>query len=310
MKRISLFTLTVLFAVLLIVPVEAKTGTKAWLNGYIVDENVPIFQESGKTYIPMDKVGEYYGSYVRRKPDINGLLIFKASALDSGDVLVLEQGSKVSTDESEQITARYSEAPRVINGYYYQTLQDASRALDKKITYDKANNTLVLSQDYYPGKQPSKINIVVDGKRVPPNFKPFVQSSRTMVPVRFITEAIGGQVYWHNKLTKGMQGLTVYKNDMDESGLTMYLNRCGAHVSGEYFRNDTFPTLRSGTTYVPLRFVADYLGLNVLWDQQSKTVFLSSGGTSNMSKYADQAMRERLLEIYRSDPEEIALGFD
>lgn len=131
-----------------------------------------------------------------------------------------------------------------------------------------------------------------------------------MVPVRFITEAIGGQVYWHDKLTKGMQGLTVYKNDLDELGLTMYLNRCGALVSGEYVRNDTFPTLRSGTTYVPLRFVADYLGLNVSWDQQTKTVFLSSGGISNMDKYADQAMRERLLEIYRTDPEEIALGFD
>lgn len=292
MKKYYVMPLAIIFALLLISPVGAQTGTKAWLNGYIVDENVPILRERGKIYIPVDKVAEYYGLYAKRKPEYRSLFVFEPHELDNGNVRSIDVGNLVSMDESEQIYARYSEAPRDVNGHFYQTLKDAQKFLDEKITYDAKNNVLVLSSDYYPGKQPKELKIYVDGHLAPAKFKPFIQKGRTMVPLRFITETIGGEVDWHAHREYGMQGMTVRK-DSSDSGLLMWINHKGAYRSPEFYANDTFPVLRSETTYVPLRFVADYLGLDVVWDSEVNSIYLMSGRRSNMEQYLSDDMVER-----------------
>lgn len=213
--------------------------------------------------------------------------------------MALIMGHKVSKDDGDEVVAKYNEAPRYINGHVYQTISDARIFINNSISYDSTNNILALSSDYSPAKKPFKIN--VDGKEAPSTFKPFLQNSRTMVPLRFITEAIGGQVYWHEKLQDGMQGMTIYTTE-DDFGLTMWLNKRGAHESEMFYRNDTFPVLRGETTYVPLRFVADYLGLQVAWDQNTKTVTLTSGGQRNMNKYLNDDMEWRFEQYIQSEP--------
>ncbi len=45
------------------------------------------------------------------------------------------------------------------------------------------------------------------------------------------------------------------------------------------------PFIIDGTTYLPLRAVSEALGLEVDWDGNTSTVFLSEGGNSTSSKY-------------------------
>lgn len=47
---------------------------------------------------------------------------------------------------------------------------------------------------------------------------------------------------------------------------------------------NTPPTIIDNRTYVPVRFVAENLGATVTWDEKSRTVLVTSGGTAASSQ--------------------------
>ncbi|EGS30940.1 copper amine oxidase N-terminal domain protein [Peptoniphilus sp. oral taxon 375 str. F0436] len=50
--------------------------------------------------------------------------------------------------------------------------------------------------------QDDPINLIVKGKQTPTDVEPFVENSRTLVPVRALSEALGFQVDWKAEKTK------------------------------------------------------------------------------------------------------------
>ena len=102
----------------------------------------------------------------------------------------------------------------------------------------------------------------VDNEAVIYDAAPVIRNDRTLVPIRIITEALGGKVDW-NGATKEV---TLSINDKEiKMTIGKALEKYGVA-----------PVIIDGRTFVPVRFVADELGANVAWDDATKTVTIKT----------------------------------
>ena len=90
---------------------------------------------------------------------------------------------------------------------------------------------------------------------------PVIRNNRTLVPIRFITEALGGEVKW-NETAKEV--ILV----MDGKEIRMTIGKA-------LEKYGVAPIIIDGRTYVPVRFVADELKAMVAWDNETKTVTIT-----------------------------------
>lgn len=109
------------------------------------------------------------------------------------------------------------------------------------------------------------IRVKVNGIYLRPDVPPVVQNGRTMVPFRVIFEAVGAQVNWE-PTTKTVTGI---KSD---STIILKIGESTAEVNGVRKALDCSPVVINGRTMVPVRFIAENLGLPVDWDEASRLV--------------------------------------
>lgn len=101
--------------------------------------------------------------------------------------------------------------------------------------------------------------IEVDGQQVSfPDTKPFIDQStgRTMVPVRFIAEALGSTVEWNQQL----QQIVVLKGN---TSVKMCIGSINYYKDGNVITSDAAPQLYNGRTMVPLRIISELFGAQV-----------------------------------------------
>ncbi|MBP1999605.1 N-acetylmuramoyl-L-alanine amidase [Paenibacillus shirakamiensis] len=117
----------------------------------------------------------------------------------------------------------------------------------------------------------SGTHINLDGQEVKLTQDTQVQTVQDtiMVPLRVIVEQLGYDVNWDSKTSS----VTI-----EQAGNTLKLtvNKKSATVNGQKVTLRTAPLLKGNTTYVPLRFVSEQTGVKVVWDESSKTAFLTS----------------------------------
>ena len=104
-------------------------------------------------------------------------------------------------------------------------------------------------------------NLSVNGVVSEKDAAPVIRNDRTLVPIRFITESLGGKVAW-NGITKTVT-LTI---DGKEIKMT---------IGKTLEKYGVAPVIIDGRTFVPVRFVADELGAAVAWDDATKTVTIT-----------------------------------
>lgn len=152
------------------------------------------------------------------------------------------------------------------------------------------------------------ITIKVNNKEVKTDADPFIKDNRTMVPIRFIVEALGGSANYFTNDEYGGIPYVVVSNSNPEDGLSMilFINKHVAMISQGTFRSDVAPLIRNNRTFVPLRFAADYLNFDVEWDGNTNTVYLNSSNSQNdkMEKYFDEAASNRLQEVLSGSSQE------
>lgn len=120
------------------------------------------------------------------------------------------------------------------------------------------------------------LNVRVNGYEVDfPDAQPFVdENGRTMIPLRFATEALGAQVGWDAKTRTA----SITKNDVTakvaigSDVVTVVKNGASSQVT-----MDTTAVLKDGRTYVPIRYVAEALGAYVDYSSIYKTVGIYQG---------------------------------
>jgi len=114
------------------------------------------------------------------------------------------------------------------------------------------------------------LNMKLNGEPIVTDVAPFILDDRTMVPVRFIGEVLGARADWEQesktvtvtaadgmviKLISGDTHMLIVR-DYDISVITM----------------DVATVIRDGRAFVPVRYIAEALGLTISWNGQTKTV--------------------------------------
>lgn len=145
-------------------------------------------------------------------------------------------------------------------------------------SYADTSQTALVDSETGKTKIYKTANLLLNGKHVITDVPAilYVQdgSSRTLVPIRFITENIGAAVTWDNDLKEA----TIV---MDEKTIVLKANSSSALVDGvPYTLPNEVPVKLMGVgtdyrTLVPIRFVSEQLGLNVDWMQDTRTVTIS-----------------------------------
>ncbi|MGF7035465.1 hypothetical protein J2T17_006497 [Paenibacillus mucilaginosus] len=97
---------------------------------------------------------------------------------------------------------------------------------------------------------------------------PELKGDTTMVPLRFVSESLGAAVEWD-----GTARTITLKQDGRIIRLT--IDRPEAEVDGQPAALEQPAFIRSGTTLVPLRFVAEQLHQDVAYDAATKTITLT-----------------------------------
>ncbi|AGL01134.1 stalk domain-containing protein [Desulfoscipio gibsoniae] len=97
--------------------------------------------------------------------------------------------------------------------------------------------------------------------------KPFIESGRTFVPVRYLGNALG--------VTDDYIGWESPRVTLDEPGFPVVDLAVGSKTiksDGKATTMDVAPLLKTGRTYLPARFVAEALGYEVAWDAENGIV--------------------------------------
>ncbi|MEW6573777.1 MAG: copper amine oxidase N-terminal domain-containing protein [Bacillota bacterium] len=110
--------------------------------------------------------------------------------------------------------------------------------------------------------------VKVNGVDINFDVPPVIESGRTLVPLRKIAEALGCNVKWND----------TNKTILLEKGNThvyLQVNSTAAKVNGKAKKLDVPPRITQGRTLLPLRFLAEALGLKVGYDKTSQTITIS-----------------------------------
>lgn len=117
-----------------------------------------------------------------------------------------------------------------------------------------------------PAYDQNSIKVFVNGEKLAFDVEPFIESGRTLVPIRRIFEALGAVVTWNEQT----QTATVMK---ENDNISFTINNNMAVINGVNEQMEVAAKIvDGGRTVVPLRFLSEALGYNVEWDGVTQTI--------------------------------------
>ena len=116
------------------------------------------------------------------------------------------------------------------------------------------------------------VSISVNGQPVQFDQPPIERSGRVFVPLRGVFERLGATVVYDNG-TINATG--------NGRNIQLHIGSSTAMVNGQQTTLDVAPFLVGARTLVPLRFISESLGANVNYDDSSRSVAITMGGSSN-----------------------------
>lgn len=115
--------------------------------------------------------------------------------------------------------------------------------------------------------------LVVDGQKVETDAACFIEKDITLVPIRFISEALGSKVYWDNEAKK----VTITSQDESQK-IDLFINSVNAKINENNEIKDVTldvpAKIVNSRTFVPVRFISETLGVEVNWDNDNKVVII------------------------------------
>lgn len=129
------------------------------------------------------------------------------------------------------------------------------------------------------------VHVMINGDLISfPDAQPYInEDSRTLVPVRFISEELGADVSWNEE----SQAVYVIYN---QQTIIIPIGKKLAYVEGNEIPLDTAAVVENDRTMVPVRFISEAMGERVLYNSSLKTVRIStiydlSSAESKNNKY-------------------------
>jgi hypothetical protein len=111
-----------------------------------------------------------------------------------------------------------------------------------------------------------KLAADINGNQVKLEAPPYINKGTTMVPLRFISEAFQAKIDW-KPIGKGRIILTVPSKTIQLDIGVLY-----AFINNEKVALQVPPEIKSGRTFVPLRFIAEGLGAKIAWNATSQQI--------------------------------------
>lgn len=126
------------------------------------------------------------------------------------------------------------------------------------------------------------IRLLVDGKDITHLTEPVIENGRTLVPIRFVTEEMGGEVTWDNTT----RTVTVSK---DGKSLRLVIGSRAVEIGNgqDAVVSDVAPRIINDRTFVPLRLISNGLGIEVTWDNSTRTVSVNSERPASIEPFFD-----------------------
>ncbi|WP_127534358.1 stalk domain-containing protein [Paenibacillus kobensis] len=118
---------------------------------------------------------------------------------------------------------------------------------------------------------PKQIQVYKDNLSLPLSVAPIKDGGTVLVPFRSLFEGFGLAVGWDpasQTITGTREGLNIQ----------MAMGSKTAYVNGQAKQLTVAPQSVNNSTYIPLRFVGESLGMNVSWDAKSSSVNIDSKG--------------------------------
>jgi hypothetical protein len=110
----------------------------------------------------------------------------------------------------------------------------------------------------------------VDAKVVPLEAAPIIVNSRTLVPLRALIETLGGRVVWSPSARTVDMFLGEHSVDVAVGGNIGYVD--DKAIAIDPANPKVVPVIINNRTFLPLRFVAEALALDVQWDATTQTI--------------------------------------
>ena len=198
----------------------------------------------------------------------NGAVTASAAKAETGDKVILTP----KADEGyalDKITAKDKDGKEVKlkaekDGTYSFTMPKGGVTVDT--TFKQAEGAANTDKPAAATKtillQVGSTAVIVDDQAIINDVAPVIRNDRTLVPIRVITEALGGQVAW-NEAAK-------------EVTLTVNGKEIKMTIGKALEKYGVAPVIIGGRTFVPVRFVADELGAVTTWDDATKTVTIQA----------------------------------
>ncbi|WP_059049866.1 copper amine oxidase N-terminal domain-containing protein [Paenibacillus senegalimassiliensis] len=116
------------------------------------------------------------------------------------------------------------------------------------------------------------VNVQVDDKDLKfPDAQPFYENNRVLVPLRFVSEALGAKVDYKKESVGNQKERIVYVK-LDGKTVQMPIDSVSASVDGVIVKLDVPARDQESRVFVPLRFVSEALGAEVEWNQSKLLV--------------------------------------
>lgn len=144
---------------------------------------------------------------------------------------------------------------------------------------------LILAVPAFAASKP--IDVYINGSKV--SFtagSPYLANNSVLVPFRVVFEKLGLQVLWDAKT-----GTVTGKSS--NLAITLKIGSNRATVNGTVKKLTTAPVSSAGTTYIPLRFIAEATGGTAVWNSTSRSVQI----TTPVSKDKDEAAITALIRL-------------
>jgi len=155
----------------------------------------------------------------------------------------------------------------------------------------------------------NETRVRLDGNYVNMEPAPIIVDGRTLLPARAIVEMLGGEIFWDNDLRQ------VHINH-GGTHVLLTINDPVAYINSAPHELDVPPQIVNDRTLVPLRFVAESLGVDVDFEFDSRTViitttrivrvtmqnFVLSGGDELTILYTPVVRRNSQAEVFFQGP--------
>ena len=234
------------------------------------------------------------GENINKEINVADLSAYTKFNIDTKNKII-KRGMTLSLDSKGEYKGRKIKiSPRVIN----YSFEDMTASVDP-------NNFNINIQDY--GRNPkiiaklgdktstlslydentklikmkiNDVNYSINGEVKKMDAKPFIKNDRTLVPLRFIVEAIGGEVNWDNDnrlVTVNSKGKTI----------ELPIDSKTIKIDGKDVNIDQAAIIKGDRTFVPIRFIAENLDMVVNYINDTREIEISSFEDKKIENNAD-----------------------